>query len=170
MKKQDELRFVEIMIGLAENFSSQMSTPGLVMRFDAMKEFSIDEIASAATKIVKNRTLMGMPTVAEFIAAMGLQAPAVTDAANEQATAVMKQIRDIGSYRTPVFNDPITRSLMASRWSWQSVCSMTEVELKWWAKDFVESYQANTRLDPQAIIEGSGQQTRLRLLAGGIGK
>jgi hypothetical protein len=47
---------------------------------------------------------------------------------------------------------------------------MTEVELKWWAKDFVESYQANTRLDPQAIIEGSGQQTRLRLLAGGIGK
>jgi hypothetical protein len=40
MKKQDELRFVEIMIGLAENFSSQLSTPGLVMRFEAMKEFS----------------------------------------------------------------------------------------------------------------------------------
>jgi hypothetical protein len=47
---------------------------------------------------------------------------------------------------------------------------MTEAELKWWSKDFMESYQANTRLDPQTRIEGSGQQTKLRLLAGGIGK
>jgi hypothetical protein len=169
MKKQDEVRFAEIMIGLAENFSAQMSTPGLVMRFEAMKEFSIDEIASAATKLVKTRTMMGMPTVAEFIVAMGLQAPAVTDAANEQATAVMKQIRDLGSYRTPVFDDPITKSLMASRWSWAAVCSMTEAELKWWTKDFVEAYQANTRTDTQHRIE-CDNTPRLKLLAGGIGK
>jgi len=169
MNDQDLGRFSEIMLGLAENFSSQISEPGLVMRFEALKEYGINEIAAAATKIVKTRTIMGMPTVAEFISAMGASEPSSPDKAAVQVSNILQQVRNVGSWGSPVYSDPITKRLMTSRWSWPSVCAMTEDEHKWWSKEFIEAYQATEKLDPQTTLD-SGTSPRLKLLAGGIGK
>jgi len=167
MKDQDLGRFSEIMLGLAENFSSLMSEPGLAMRFDALKEYGIGEIAQAATKIVKTRTIMGMPTVAEFIVAMGAGEPTTTDKAQCQVAEILRQVQAVGSYGSPVYSDSITKRLMTSRWSWNAVCFMPMDEHKWWAKEFIEAYQAHERLEPQVSIECD--TPRLKLLVGGIG-
>jgi hypothetical protein len=162
----DKTKFFEIMTGLAENFSAQFSGPGLKLRFDALSQYDITQIETAAVKILHSRDKMGMPTVAEFVKAIeGDRKP--EDAAVNQVNEILKQIRDLGSYRTPAFSDPVTASLMKSRWSWRSVCSMTETELKWFAKEFSEAYQSAERATQPMIANNAAG--KLRLLAGGIG-
>lgn len=169
MTDNDKKKFFEIMTGLAENFSAQLSAPGLRLRFAALERYSIDQIESSSIKLLHTRNIMGMPTVAEFIAAIeGERKP--EDKATAQVNEIMRQVRDVGSYRTPAFDDPITDSLMNTRWSWQAVCAMTQTEHKWFAKDFIEAYQAYGRAEKPMIDNGIESRQRLRLLAGGIGK
>ncbi len=144
------------MIGLADNFSAQVTKPGLALRFDALRRYGIDQVATAAAKLILTRERMGMPNVAEFIREIEGPASTLQDLASEQVSVVRKQIRELGSYRAPGFDDPVTQSLMSSRWSWQSVCSMTETELKWWSMEFVEAYQSLERTGKRAQISFGG--------------
>jgi hypothetical protein len=152
---------------LAENFSAQISKPGLSLRFEAMKKYNIEDISIAASKVLLTRKIMGMPTVAELIEAMGVVEPRQIDIAQQQVNEIMAQVRNIGSYGTPVFSDPVTIRLMKSRWSWKSLCAMTETEHKWWAKDFIEAYKSADTMDRHEAIECT---PRLKLLTGKIGR
>ena len=166
--EKERAEFFKIMVGMAENFSAQMSSAGMSLRFEVMKDYSIKQIEAAALKLLVNRKAMGMPTVAEFLVAINGEQMAF-DNAEGQVNEVVSQIRNIGSYGNPDFSDPITRALMSGRWSFRSLCSMTETELKWWARDFIEAYQASERkTECLAIGNGDGQR-KLKLLTGGIG-
>jgi hypothetical protein len=168
--QKERVAFSQIMIGVAENFSAQVSSAGLNLRFVALKEYSLQQIEAAALKILANRKAMGMPTVAEFIVAItGEQKNC--DPAENQVNEIMKQIRSVGSYGTPVFSDPITKSLLSSRWTFRSLCAMTEVELKWWGKEFSEAYQSMERSEQRVLIGADSVNARkLKLLTGGIGR
>ena len=156
MEDRDKTRFSEIMIGLADNFSAQVTKPGLAMRFDALRRYGIEQVANAAAKLILSRERMGMPNVAEMIKEIEGPVSSLQDHASEQVSVVMKQIRELGSYRAPCFDDPVTKSLMSSRWSWHSVCSMTETELKWWSMEFVDAYQSVERTAKRAQIGFGG--------------
>lgn len=166
--EKERAEFFKIMVGMAENFSAQMSSAGMLLRFKVMKEYSLQQIEAAALKILANRKIMGMPTVAEFVVAISGDRKAC-DNAEGQASDVIGQVRSVGSYGTPVFDDPVTKLLMSGRWSWRSVCAMTEAEMKWWARDFVEAYQAFERKNECLEIGNEPGNRKLRLLTGGIG-
>lgn len=51
MTKSDLKKFGLIMAGLAENFSAQLSDAGIMMRFEAMKDLTIEQIDLAAKEI-----------------------------------------------------------------------------------------------------------------------
>lgn len=172
MEEQDKVRFSEIMIGLAENCSgAQLSTPGLRLRFEAMKEFTIDQVAIAATALVKTRKYSNMPTVAELIEAIpGNPALELKPAhkAEIQADHVLAHLRRFGRTVAPVFDDPITRQLMNTRWKYQTwAATVAESELKWWRKEFVEAYQAYAESGAPLLLEHTGS---LRQLTMGIGR
>jgi hypothetical protein len=169
MDASDKKKFFKIMTGLAENFSAQISGPGLALRFEALERFDIGQIEAAAISILNTRERMGMPTVAEFVRAIEGETVTTKDDATIQVNEIMRQIRELGSYRTPVFDDPVTKSLMSSRWSWQSVFSMTETELKWFSKEFIETYQSCDRKADHTMIDCAASK-RMKLLIGGIGR
>lgn len=162
MLDSDKKKFAEIMMGLADNFSAAITKPGMKLRFDVLREFNINQIESAAINLVKIRTIMGMPTTAEIIVAIKGSEPSELDNATNQVNLIMQQLRNVGSYGNPGFEDPVTNSLMSTRWSWSAVCKMTEAEHKWWAKEFAEAYVAHKR--------ASESEQKLRLLAGGVVK
>lgn len=170
MEDRDKTRFSEIMIGLADNFSAQVTKPGLAMRFDALRGYGIEQVATAAAKLILSREKMGMPNVAEMIREIEGPVRTLQDQASEQVSVVIKQIREVGFYRTPCFDDPLTRRLINSRWSWRSICSMTENELKWWAKEFAELYQSFSKGEVTGNIEYKTRDEGLRQLASKIGE
>ena len=70
---QDDLKtravFAATMYGIAEDFGGTISENGLSMRFEVMKEYSIDQITAAGTWLLKHRTekFPAVPTTKEFI-------------------------------------------------------------------------------------------------------
>ena len=143
MTSEDLDRFVEIMMGLAENYpGSRLTGAGLDMRFEALKEFSIDQVTRAATKLIQTHRYNSMPTTADIINAMDGHMDS-DQVAEIEAGKVLDHLHRHGTRKTPSFKNPITRYLMSGRWRYFSWASrVQETELKWWARDFVRAYKA----------------------------
>nr|WP_319396125.1 hypothetical protein [uncultured Desulfobacter sp.] len=68
MEKQDLKRFTEIMMAVAENYpGTAFTSNGLKLRFEALKEFPIDQVSEAAVKLIRTHKYNSMPTTADFI-------------------------------------------------------------------------------------------------------
>jgi len=134
------------MMGLAENFpGSRLTGAGIDMRFEALKEFTIDQVAKAATQLIQTHKYNSMPTTADIINAMGGM-PGRIDRekrAELEAGKVLDVLKFYGTTVSPIFKDPITKHLMSHRWRWYSWASkVKEDDLKWWSRDFVRAYKA----------------------------
>ncbi|WP_321493959.1 hypothetical protein [uncultured Desulfobacter sp.] len=166
----DGKQFSEIMFGLAENYPGTNLTPnGLRMRFEALKEFSIDQISQAATLLLKNHRFNTMPTVGDFIRVIDSASGniPIEDRAEIEAGKILDHLHRYGKAIMPEFDDPITRHLMTTRWKYGSWAAyVVEADLKWWHKAFVRAYQAYTAgvgMDCLSNLAGLNQ------LAGEIG-
>ena len=174
MKPGETIRFAKSTTAVLANFGTIATEPLLNLWFETAKEddLTIEQWEAAAKKIIRGRKYTSQPTYADFLENVMGDKATEADVAEAQVCIVMKQIREIGYYRTPVFDDSITRHLMSSRWSWSAVCAMTETELKWWGKEFLEAYQSQKRFDrcEMAAIECGDERRDLKLLMLGIGK
>jgi len=152
MHKQDETRFAHIMLGMADNFRDSITKEGMLMRFEMLKEFSIDQVEHAAKKIMLTRKYTKMPPIAEFIEAIqGNHEHQIEDRAEVEATYVISCI----GQDYPVFNDPVTAHLMSRRWKWSTWApAVLESELKWWAKEFKEAYRAFNGAESPLHVSG----------------
>ena len=165
--ENDGKKFSEIMFGLAENYpGTNLSTNGLMMRFEAMKEFSIDQVGQAATTLLKTHRFNTMPTVGDFISSIdeGSRNIPIEDRAEIEANKVIDHLHRHGKSVIPEFEDPITKYLMSTRWRYYSwAARVAEDDLKWWQKDFVRVYKAHTAgigvIDclPAGLTELAGQ-------------
>lgn len=157
MTDNDKRRFAEIMYGVAENFGGSTTREGLALRFNALIHLDIDQVAAAATLIIKTRvaTFPAMPTVKEFLDAAQKVSGYITNTksrAEIQADEVLLLLRQRGHGTCcRELRDPISKRLMILRWTdnwWKSV---QEEDLKWWRKEFIEAYQAYSE---QSEVEG----------------
>lgn len=145
--ENDVEKFSEIMFGLAENYpGTNLTMNGLSMRFEAMKEFTIDQVSQAATVLLKSHRFNTMPTVGDFISTIDTangHIP-IEDRAEIEAGKVLDHLHRYGKGIFPEFEDPITRHLMTTRWRYVSWAAyVTESDLKWWFRDFVRAYRAH---------------------------
>lgn len=147
MDVDEKKRFSRAFGTLNELFDRKTSLLLTNAYFNSLSRFSIEEVELAiSTAITKCRFFPKPVELIEMIE--GPTKDVMTkDIALEQVEDVMQQLRNIGSWGTPVFKDPITNRLMSSRWTWKSICSMTEEEHTWWAKEFIEAYQSSVRVE-----------------------
>lgn len=137
--------FTSIMRGLADNFSAELSAPGLEMRFKALMAYPLAEIEAAALDILATRKFTKMPTVAEFVERMG--GGSVDDRAEVEAGKVLRAIEDHGGYTSVAFDDPVTQAVIVQGFGgWTRICDeLAGAEEKWFRKDFVKMYAAYAR-------------------------
>ena len=165
MEYKDAKEFSDIMLAIADNYpGATFSSAGLKLRFEALKEFSIDQISEAAVKLIKDHKYNTMPTTADIIEAMGGRIT-VEDRAEIEAGKVLDHLRKYGKGVIPEFEDPVTQYLMSTRWRYYSwAARVADSDLKWWFRDFVRAYKAHTAgIDTGAFLPG------LTELAGQIG-
>lgn len=170
MEKQNLKEFTEIMMAIADNYpGATFTSKGLKLRFEALGEFSIDQISEAAVKLIRTNKYNSMPTTADIIDAIE-DTPgriSVKDRAEIEAGKVLDHLHRYGKGVIPEFEDPVTRHLMTTRWRYGSWAAyVIESDLKWWHKDFVRAYQAHASgigLDCLPNLPG------LKQLAGQIG-
>lgn len=146
MQIKDEPRFTQIMLGMADNFRDEISEEGMAMRFDMLKEYSMEEVEAAATKILRSRKFKGMPPVAEFIEALhGSGKMQAIDAWG----VVMKQLQG-----GPEPVDPKIRDVIRRIGGWDCLTRRTYDELQWDEKRFLEHYESCDDRHLPVLIEG----------------
>jgi len=145
MTNTDAQRFSEIMHGLAEDKGVQLSTAGIGLKFEALKQFPIDDIFKAALCMMGNKKFATMPSVADFIEYLG--GGSVDDNGMIQAGVVWQAVRRHGGNRSVCFDDPVTQAVIVQGFGgWQKMCSeMMEDQQKWFMKDFAKLYGAFAR-------------------------
>lgn len=160
MNDSDSTAFCNVMIALAGNFSATIQEQTLDLWFDMFRAdgISLGEIKQAAMHILHTRKYTKMPTYADFMQAINGNPE---DKAESQANEIMREIRSVGFYGTPVFSDPITRELMSGRFSFQSMCQQAESELKWTLKTFKEAYLAYERNEKSLRIQCDAEIQKL---------
>lgn len=141
---EDKKKFAEIMYALAENYGAELTKPGLLLRFEALKGFSINEIRQAAVKIMRTRAYLKMPTVADFMAYLSPESNlAIDDRAQNECGKIIENLKFYGATRPPEGLDEIATHLMARRWPYRNWArTVAESELQWWEKQFREAYRA----------------------------
>jgi hypothetical protein len=162
MNSNDKQRFALLMYGMADNFRDTLTEAGLKFRFQALSGYSYKQLEHAAIHIIRTRKFTKMPTIADFIEAIDGSGD---DIAETQAHHVLCQVRELGAYQTPTFDDPVTRELASRRWTWGTLCSMLERDHQWFVKEFVQAYRAYERLEIVPQLEGP---TTFKQLAGGM--
>ena len=166
MNHGDLKQFAFIMYGLADNFSAKITPEGIDFRFEALKNFEIDQVKAAAVRLVKSRKFLKMPTVAEFIEAIE---GTPDDRAESEAMKVIDNIRLIGRYSQPRFEDPVTARVVG-RMGWNNLCSLPEDQQKWFVRDFMEFYKSETRRKETAGIAAAAVDHDVKKLLEGITK
>lgn len=142
MNKNDEERFIQIMLGMADNFRDSITKEGMVMRFDMLKDFTIQQIEGAAKQIMYSRKYTKMPTIADFIEALNINISKPEDKALVFANEIITHSRTQGSNIFPPGLDNIAKHLMTRRWPYAEwSATILTSELTWWVKEFREAYK-----------------------------
>lgn len=142
MDENDKKRFAQILAGLAEDCGAQLSSAGMSMRFEALRQYNIEQVEAAVMSILRSNVYTKMPTTGSIIRAIeGTD----DDRGERQVQAIRDEIRRIGSYESPRFDDPVTADLVARRFSWGAICSMSEREFSFFANSFKEAYAVHSK-------------------------
>ena len=64
MENNDKVRFIGLMNGLADIYGVNLTKPGIEMRFNALRGYSIERVEQAANIIVRTRKYTTMPVPA----------------------------------------------------------------------------------------------------------
>lgn len=137
MNDSDKTKFYEIMTGLADIFSANLTKIGISMRFEALKQYSIEQVTEAANIVAKTRKYTTMPVPADFIEAIDGDP---NELAEIQKSIVMGAIRNYQPYQK--FEDPITHDIIFNKIGWHRIGQMNTKEIPFILKDFKEMYLA----------------------------
>ena len=151
MTDDDKTSFAQIMIGLAENYGQTVTTAGLKLRFEALRQFPLDAVKAASMSLLASRKYNSMPTVADFLEHIG--GGNAEDKAEIEAGKVVEAVRSVGAYRSVVFDDPVTMAVISRAFGgWVRLCqNMTDREEKFFRREFKQAYGSYSR---QGIREG----------------
>ncbi len=145
MIDDDKKRFRDIMVGLAEDKGVQLSAAGIGLKFEALRQYSIEDVTSAALSLMANKKYTTLPSVSDFIEYLG--GGSIDDRAEIEASKVWKAISQVGGYSAICFDDATTQAVILHVFGgWPKLCEETLVDQqKWFMKDFVKFYGSLSR-------------------------
>ncbi len=147
MDINDKLSFEEIMLGLGEVYTKEITKPLLRIYFNALKDISIGAVDEAVTKHVTSTEKAGsfFPKPADLISQVKgtaqNNAQLVDDKANIAWHVIEAEIRRIGSYGTLAMKDKQALAAVKALGGWKYICSLTTDKMTWAHKEFVAAYQ-----------------------------
>ena len=142
-KTKDMERFLNIMNGMVYNFGGTIDKGGTLFQFEALKEYSIEQVGKAAVWLLKNRKERFMPTIAEFIEVIEgkHEHPDIKSIANVQAEIAVKILKAYGRFQKDQrIENPLTSYIMKSKNYKKLANEILEKDFVWFKKEFIEDF------------------------------
>jgi len=153
MEKQDRKDFAKAMYGLGLMVDKDLSKDAVDVWWQILKEYPIESVRESITHYLKTAKYKRMPMPGELIEHIKGPQIAIEDKAELAWADIMSEIRRIGSYGTPCITDRTSANLMRGRFSWKSLCAMTERELAFTRKEFINVYNARSKEHEHLAID-----------------
>lgn len=136
-----EKKFKEGMFLLCEQFQREASEVLLKGYWLVLKELTDGEFERAIMILLSQTKFHKLPLPAEIREAIHGN---IEDKAILALNKVENAIRQIGLYRSVVFDDPVIHMAIQALDGWQTICMMLAEEWKWKRKEFISFYKAFT--------------------------
>ncbi|MFH1984801.1 MAG: hypothetical protein ABIL58_23415 [Pseudomonadota bacterium] len=151
MEKQ---RIVSILKALAINSGVELTENTIRLYWIALKDISAEALEAAVVEVLKTWAYNRMPPLCEIRKHIpGACTPEIEHRAIAEANRIVAHLQRCGAGVTPQMTDPITIDLMTHRWPYRRWASqIADSELKWWVKDFVQTYQAADACGPSCLM------------------
>lgn len=139
MNAQDKTMFAEMMTSLGEYYGKTVS-PGLIsMYWQGLEKYDLSALREAFNRHVNN------PDSGQFMPKIADVARMLGGTSNDKALVawakVDKAIRQVGTYRSVVFDDPLIHRVLQEMGGWISLGSKREDEWPFVAKEFENRYR-----------------------------
>lgn len=145
MNTQDLPRFAASLTAMAVLFDKPITPQVTEIYFRALQEFTIEEVEAGISKAC--HTLKFFPRPVELTEAVAGGSANLEDKALAEACRVLEAIKAVGTYRTVVFDDPVTQAVIVQQFGgWSRFSELREDEEKWFIKDFANGYKAFARM------------------------
>lgn len=125
--------------GMCELFGHELSKASARLYYEAVKDLTDDEFNQAVGRVIRTRKFRNLPMPGELISSIS-EDPDI--AASMALARVEKAMREIGAYKSVIFEDPaITATISVFDGAWTGICAMPEQEWKFARKDFLRLYK-----------------------------
>lgn len=130
-------RFTRCMAALFETFGRQPSEPALNGYAYALSDLPIEEVEAAVAACLREMRHMPRPVEIRERCTNG-----AIDNAEAAWMELLRAIRRVGAYSSPVFDDPVLASTVQSLGGWVSLCNRESEELHSHVRrNFLASYR-----------------------------
>lgn len=139
MKSEDFDRFGQMLVAVGDLYGKSMGEMAIGLYFNALKEYDLAAVRQAFDRYVKNPDSgQFMPKPADLIRMM--QGTSL-DASMAAWAKVDKAVRQVGTYASVVFDDPLIHRAIADIGGWLKLGTKTEDEWPFVARDFQNVYK-----------------------------
>jgi hypothetical protein len=161
MTPHEKERLVEIVTGLAELTGRSLSPIAVAIFVGALEDLPFQGVSLALSRIAQESRYF--PSPAEVRERCGQGAVSVEDRANAEAGKVFEAVRNVGGYRSVVFDDPVTMAVITSGFGgWVALTrDLVDSERKWFMIEFAKLYRAYHACGMQrgGVLAGIIEQT-----------
>lgn len=158
MNKQDEDKFKEVMIGLGEYYSKEITEAFIKIYWYDLKQITLEQFMQAASLHRMNPDSgQFFPKTSDIMKVLvgtsKQQERAIEDRAETQWMTILGEIKRVGTYGSLKLEDKQALAAVKSIGGWQHICSQTESQLVWLHKEFISAYNNFERADVNALPE-----------------
>ena len=139
MTEADRREFCKLLVGIAELYDKRLTTAAQVLYWDLLKDYELDDIASALKAHTKSPDAgQYLPKPADIIR----QLEGDTESQAMRAwSKVQEAIGRVGPYRSVVFDDPLIHAVVVEMGGWIALCEGLTDDLPFRAREFVKRYR-----------------------------
>lgn len=142
MKQDDKKDFANLMLGISEIYTKEVSKFGMQMWFDDLAAYSFEQVKAAfAAHRQDRKNGEFMPKPSDIIRQIE---GAPDEVAVRAWSKVVNAIGYAGSYNSVCFDDRVIHAVINEMGGWMKVCSMETDELPFKAKEFERLYLSKT--------------------------
>lgn len=151
MIEQDKRKFKELMSGVGEIYSKDITKPLLSIYFNALEDLSIEQAAQAFTNHVRStgKESTFFPKPADLIRQIEGSTEQKKDAVEDRAmiawACVERALSKVGPYGTLKLDDKQAMAAVKAMGGWQSLCKATYDQMTWKKKEFIKTYETFDR-------------------------
>lgn len=148
----DRVTFLEVLTMFCEMLGrAPLSKPSLEMYYRALADMSTDDFTAAATRIVRERKFTSLPTPADFLEGLSVQA---ADRGMVAAEDVLGRMRSAGGDADVQFEDQAIMVAVQMAGGWPFLCDYVNSfdldKLGIWKREFAALYRAASARKGQA--------------------